>query len=61
MSEGTENNNDIDISSVSNIVKFAQEGNPSKLKAEVGSVMGSKIMDRIETRREEISKDMFGK
>jgi len=60
MSEENKNNNNVEVSSVSNIIKYAQEGNPTKLKSEVGSVIGSKIMDRIETRRQEIAQDMFG-
>jgi glycosyltransferase involved in cell wall biosynthesis len=43
-----------------NCVIVGEEGNPSKLKSEIGAVLGSKIMDHIDTRRQEIAQDMFG-
>jgi hypothetical protein len=59
ISEENDDNNS-NTNNISNIIKYAQEGNPSKLKSEIGAVLGSKIMDHIDTRRQEIAQDMFG-
>ena len=57
----TENDDQGDVNSVANVVQYAQDNNPVQLKTEFGALIGSKIMDRIETRRQEISTDIFGK